>query len=350
MGKRRAMAVAIIGVFGVLPATAAAHSKTVYAGGPVKWANALSHKTGGGVDNFLINRVTINAGGTVVWNGASLSNGFHTVDIPALHGQDLPLIMPTGQQVSGANDAAGNPFWFNGQPVLSFNPALFAPIGTHSYSGASRIDSGLPLGPAHDFKVKFTKPGTYRYFCDVHPGMQGWVIVRPKGKTIPSAKADARALKAEEKHYAREAKRVDKTKPPADTVSVGGSGPGGLEVFAMFPATLKVNAGTTVKFMMSKSSREVHTATFGPAAYVTALANAFGQNPGSAPSALYPSDVPHITLTPTSHGNGFANTGAMDRDATTPLPPSNTITFTTAGTYHYECLIHPFMHGTIVVK
>ena len=350
MGKLRATALAVA-ILTILPSAAAAHTKTVYAGGPVKWSNQLGMKTGGGVNNYLIQRVTINVGDTVVWNGKSLSNGFHTVDIPAAGGSDLPLILPTGKTVSGANDAAGNPFWFNGQPALSFNPALFAPIGTHTYTGAKRLNSGLPLSPKpHDFKVKFTKPGRYRYFCDVHPGMSGWVIVKAKGKKIPSAKADKATLLAEEAHFLTEAKNVAKTKAPANTVSLGASGPGGLEVFAMFPATLTVSAGTTVTFAMSKASREVHTATFGPNGYIMNLANAFGQDPASAPSALYPSDVPHVTLTPTSHGNGFANTGALDQDASTPLRSSNTIRFTTPGTYHYICLIHPFMHGTVVVK
>ena len=55
-------------------------------------------------------------------------------------------------------------------------------------------------------------------------------------------------------------------------------------------------------------------------------------------------------LDPTSHGNGFANTGALDRDPTTRLPATERIDFTTPGTYHFQCLIHPFMHGTIVVE
>ena len=50
-----------------------------------------------------------------------------------------------------------------------------------------------------------------------------------------------------------------------------------------------------------------------------------------------------------AHGNGFANIGGLDRDPTTPLPASGQIKFTTPGTYHYACLIHPFMHGTIIV-
>jgi plastocyanin len=57
-----------------------------------------------------------------------------------------------------------------------------------------------------------------------------------------------------------------------------------------------------------------------------------------------------IVLTPTSHGNGFANTGALDRDAGTPLPAGNKIRFNTPGVYQYECLVHPFMRGTIVVS
>ena len=346
MGKLRAVAAAIA-VLAILPSAAAAHTKTVYAGGPVSWSSTLGVA---GVDNFLIHGVTINAGDTVVWSGQSLAFGFHTVDIPAVGGSDLPLILPTGAPVSGADDAAGNPFWFNGQPLLGFNPALFAPIGTHTYTGAERVDSGLPITAPHDFAVTFTKPGTYRYFCDVHPGMEGTVVVKAKGAPIPSDAADARELAAQEHRYAVEAKQLAEIKPPAGTVSVGASGPGGVELFAMFPSTLNVKSGTTVKFTMPTHSREVHTATFGPQDYLNALANAFGQNPASAPSALYPSDVPQITLSPTTHGNGFANTGAMDQDGTTPLPPSNTITFSSPGTYHYQCLIHPFMHGTIVVK
>ena len=52
----------------------------------------------------------------------------------------------------------------------------------------------------------------------------------------------------------------------------------------------------------------------------------------------------------TNHGNGFVSTGIIDRDATTPLNPGEAkITFNTAGTYSYICLIHPDMKGQIVV-
>ena len=345
-----------LGVLGLVVAAAAAfapaagaRTKVVYAGGPGTFAKALE-RHGAGVDNFLVNRITIHVGDTVEWTGASLSSGFHTVDIPKLHGSDLPLILPTGSIVTGANDAAGSPFWFNGKvPVLGFNPQLFMPVGGITYDGTTRVDSGLPFGKPHNFKVKFTTVGTFKYFCDVHYGMGGTVVVKPRGATIPSAKDDAATLKKEELTYFAEAKRVAKTKPPSGQVSVGASGPGGLEVFAMFPSVLNISAGTTVQFVMSRQTRETHTVTFGPHPYLDQLANSLA-GPSPSPVGIYPSDPPgQITMSPTSHGNGFANTGALDRDTGTPLPPLGAIKFTTPGTYNYQCLIHPFMRAKIIV-
>jgi plastocyanin len=339
-----------------LPAVAAAKTRVVYAGGPVAFQSQIGNKYGGSVNNFMLQRITINVGDSVVWNGKSLSNGFHTVDIPAKGGSDLALITPSGGTVPNTVvDAGGNPFWFDGKvPNLGLNPMLLAPSGAKTYNGHSRIDSGLPLGPKPvDFKVKFTKAGTYEYFCDVHPGMHGWVIVRPDGKKVPSAKADAKALKASEKHYVAEVKALAKTNVTGANVQLGAAKPDGAEILAFFPATLQVNAGTTVTFMMAKNTRETHTASFGPNDYLNTQANNFiGPTGGVNPIAAFPSDPPgSITLTPTSHGNGFANTGVLDQDpATVTIPASGKIDFTTPGTYHYICLIHSFMHGTIVVK
>jgi plastocyanin len=351
---KRLWLVVVLTVLGALAMSspAGARTKVVYAGGPAKWQGSLAKRTGAGVDNFLVNRITINVGDTVDWNGASLSSGFHTVDIPKLNGSDLALITGTGKTVQGVNDAAGNPFWFNGKvPVLSFNTALFGPSGPKGYNGTTRVDSGLPLGKPHDFKVKFLTPGTYKYFCDVHYGMHGVVVVKAKGASVPTAQQDAATLQGEERSYTAEAQRVDRTKVHGNRVSVGASGPGGVEVFAMFPSVLRIKAGTTVQFAMSKDTREVHTASFGPAKYLGPLAKSIAGAPAPSPAAIYPSDPPgQIVLSPGSHGNGFANTGLMDRDATTPLPAFGAIKFTQPGTYRYECLIHPFMHGVVIVK
>jgi plastocyanin len=361
-----------VGVIGVacvataaiaLPATAGARTKTVFAGTPPATKHLASKLLGNGfkafaqkyqpgVNAFSNQTVTINQGDTVKWVG--LAANFHTVDLPGPGGQDLPLFVP-GATVTGVNDFAGNPFWFNNHvPSLGFNPKLFAPIGGSTYNGSARIDSGLPVFPSssNTLKVTFTKPGVYKYFCDIHANMFGFVVVRAKGKPVPSGKEDAAALTKQLTTDILAAKKLPGAKLPKNHVSLGMSTSGGLELYAMFPATLHVKAGTVVTFAMSRDSREVHTAAFGPASYRTTLANSLN-GPAIDQQALYPSSSPQlgpIQLSPTSHGNGFANTGGLDRDNTTPLPASGRITFTTPGTYHYQCLIHPFMHGTIIVK
>jgi plastocyanin len=340
-----------------LPATAAASTKTVFAG-PPPTTQKLAGKVLGksfvqtynpDVNDFFLHRVTINAGDSVSF----IQAGFHTIDLPGKSGQDLPLILASSTKVSDVKDAAGSPFWFNGVvPNLNLNPALFARSKSTVYNGSTRLDSGLPpnSGKPKPFTVKFTKAGVYKYFCDIHLGMVGFVVVKPKGKTVPTAKQDAAALKTQITGDLNTAKGLAKTKVAADNVSLGEGAPGGVELFTMFPSTLTVKTGTTVTFSISKNSREVHTATFGPVPYLTALANGLFATPGPTAQGAYPSSPTQpILLNTTSHGNGFGNIGVVDTDSTSPNPTSGKITFTAPGTYNFICLVHPFMHGTVVV-
>jgi plastocyanin len=308
---------------------------------------AFATKYSPDVNDFFLHRVTINQGDTVKFQ----INGFHTVDLPVKGGPDLPFIVP-GATVSGDKDSAGNLFWFNGHvPSLSINFRLLSAIGGSTYNGSARVDSGIFTGNGNPppFPIKFTKAGTYKYFCDVHPGMVGYVVVRPKGKTIPTAAQDAAALASQAKTDIAGLKAAAKLKPSGNTVSLGSAGPNGVEDFAMFPSRLSVKVGTTVTFTMSRDSREVHTASFGPTAYLLGAANSI-PSPAPEQQVWYRSDPGALTLAgPQTHGNGFVNTGILDSDPTTPQPFSSKIKFTKAGTYPYICLIHRFMQGTIVV-
>lgn len=64
---------------------------------------------------------------------------------------------------------------------------------------------------------------------------------------------------------------------------------------------------------------------------------------------LYPSSQHGPIEVPGTHGNGFANSGGLDRGDDAPFRAQAKFTFTAPGTYHYVCLLHPFMQGTIVV-
>jgi plastocyanin len=350
--------VAVGGVIAGLavPAAAVARTKSVIAGPPAatgKIAKPLlpkgfKAKYNPDIADFFLHRVTINAGDSVRFQ----INGFHTVDIPAKGQGDLPLFLPTKNVTTGVNDAAGNPFWFDGKlPVIGFNPALLGASGGTTYDGSKRIDSGLPLGPPKPLKVTFTKAGVYKFYCDVHPGMVGYVVVKPRNKPVPTARQDLRSLTSQITRDVLSARKLSRTKVTGDNVSLGASNSFGVELFSMFPATVSVKKGTVVTFAMSKDTRQTHTASFGPLSYVSSLANAFGSSLTLPSEGVYPSSPTQpISETQTAHGNGFANTGVLDQDpTTTALPPAGKIRFDQAGIYHFICLIHPFMHGTIVV-
>ena len=116
-----------------------------------------------------------------------------------------------------------------------------------------------------------------------------------------------------------------------------------------------LQTGTTVKFQMTKGSYEAHTATFGPGniedpqSFLGSLAASF-ESPAIDPRGVYPSDVTPVSLSPTTHGNGFWNSGVLDAVKGSPLPESSSVKFDTPGTYTYYCLIHPFMRGTVTVQ
>lgn len=340
------------------PVAANASTKVVYMGPAPKDENALN-KYGADVDDYFPHGITIHAGDRVKF----LPVNFHTVDFPK-KGQKgpLPFAAPTGSNVSGSSDAAGNAFWFNGQAQIGFNPALFPPkFGKSvSYSKSSGVQSGPPVtnkpGP---FTVKFTKTGSYTYYCDIHPGMKGVVHVVAKTAKAPSARADAKTIRNQVKRDLSLAKKATKAKPAAaNTVDVGYAAGHGVEYFGFLPGNLSVKTGTTVNFTMTKGSVEIHTATFGPGdpekdpnSYLGQIASSF-QGPGPFdPRAVYPSDPPGAvaSFTKSSHGNGFWGSGILDTLAATPQPLANSVRFDEPGTYDYYCMIHPFMHGTVTV-
>ena len=339
----------------IFPASASALAKTVFAGAPKAQTKKLAGQLLGknvkavkadhpGFLAFHIRTVTIHQGDSVTW--LRLGGGFHTVDFPGTSGSDLPLFVHGGT-VSGVNDAAGSPFWYDGQPSVEFNPQLNSPIGRKTYNGTARVDSGAS---ANTFKLTFTKPGVYKYFCDIHPGMIGYVVVKAKGKPIPPAAADATTLTKELTASIRAVAKLTRTKPPADTVDLGAGAPG-VALYRFFPATLSVKAGTVVTFSVPPGEQtEGHTASFGPTAYLQAISKS-SSDAATQETALPSSDPAQgpIQLSPSSHGNGFASTGILDRDPSGLFPSTEKIQFTTPGTYHFYCLIHPFMNGTIVV-
>jgi plastocyanin len=339
-----------------IPATAGAATKTVEAG---PFGKTVQEKffngAAGDANQYFRKKVTIHRGDKVKWN----INGFHSVTFVP-DGEDPPgLITPDpANPVSGQVDAAGVPFFFNGQPNLNLNLLAAAPQGdatTHDPSALT--SSGLPLAPGAPpaYTLKFPKLGTYTYLCTVHPGMDAKVkVVRP-GRPIPSAKKDRKAAKKEQAKALKKTQQLSAGQGTGDlqnAIQAGNDRAGGATVFKYFPENATVKAGDTITLQMPPSSSEVHSFTFGPSndkdLYVDQIASTLlGQvfNPIGA----YPSDPPVATYTPGMHGNGYWNSGLLDSDDASPLPQNTQVKFGAAGTYGYLCLIHPFMKGSVTV-
>jgi plastocyanin len=339
----------------IAPATVAhGATKTVYMGLPSAKQRVFAN-VGADLNAFLPGTITIHRGDKVRF----LPQGFHDVDLPARGHQPAPLLT-AGAAIAGATDAQGVPYWFNGSPDLQFTPVLLTSMygRTVTYNGSKDVISGLPPSSRpKPLTVRFTKTGTFTYYCNVHPGMKAKVhVVAPKAKA-PSKRSDAKLVSKQVAADLKEAKRLQNPTVAANNVLLGNAGKGGVEVYAFFPASQTVPVGTTVTFSMSPKSFEAHTATTGPGDPESQPDSFLGKLAGSLEgqidqAAIYPSDAPPgpASLTPSTHGNGFWGTGFLDSSSATPIPSSGQVKIDAVGTYTFYCLIHPFMKATITAS
>jgi plastocyanin len=364
------------------PVAAQAKVKTVTEGLPIKdQAKFLQTAYEADAIDYFPHTVTIHVGDSVKF----APTAFHNIDIPALKGgkQQAPLsLLVPSTVITGDNDAAGTPFWFNGQrPNVGFNAKLLPPnfsvdysptkvpghkVVKATYNGSKAVTSTIPFnaGPPST-QVKFTRAGTYTVYCDLHAGMKGVVRVLPKKKRIPTAKADAKALKKQVARDFKVAKTLKQVQVPANTVDVGSAGKYGVEYFGYLPKTLTVPVHTTVTFQITPQSFEDHTATTAAAqnadpedttrnSHLGTIAKSFFSTQFD-PEGVWASDPTEpASLTRASHGDGFWNSGVLAPAAHNPFPTLITdkraVTFDQAGTYEFYCMVHPQMHGTVIVQ
>jgi plastocyanin len=335
----------------LIPAAAAqGATKDMFAGTPPK--GLLKGVPEFATDNaFYPKRVTIHKGDRVSFQIV----GFHNAFLPK-KGAAVPELfaLDPSTPVKDVKDAAGADFWFNGQPSVGINPGVAAPTGGKSYDGSEAVGSGLPLaGPPKPMKVKFPKKGTYTVLCSLHPGMKGTVVVKGKKAHIPAKKQDRKRIKKQAKAASKLAKKlVAGQGVPSGNVIKAGNDKKGVATLAFFPAKKTVKVGQPVTFTMSSKSTETHNVAFGPEAYAAELAQAFIGPAGLDARTVYPSEPfgTQLVVNGTSHGNGFVNTGMLDDVKASPLPKSNTVTFSKPGTYQYYCIVHGAdMKGTVTV-
>jgi plastocyanin len=331
----------------LIPSAAQAATKPVFRGPPPK--GALKGVKGPAADaNFYPDRVTISPGDSIKLNTVGFGD---TIFVPK--GEAVPgfAVPNPDSPVTGAKDAAGNDLWFNGQAPFAPNLAALSRGGGKVVDGTKVVSSGLALdGPAKPWKVRFPKAGTYTLRSVLHPGVKLRVNV-VKGERS-SKRADARRVQKQLRANAKLAKRLLASDGPSGDTILAGNDAKGIATIAFFPARKTVNVGDTVTFSMSKSSIETHNVAFGPKDYLDGHAQRFF-GPVFEPFVTFRSEAPgtSIVFDGANHGNGWVNTGVLDANSATPIPSSDRITFTKAGTYKYYCAVHGNdMTGEITVQ
>jgi plastocyanin len=309
------------------------------------------------LNQFMPSKLVIAAGDKVTFSSAT----FHTV---TYNPKPIPPFVPDPAKgtYSGINDAAGTPFYFDGQGKFIYNLQAFGPFGPKTISGKTPASSGILSPPSEKAPpatatYSFPTPGTFTLFCTLHAGMKATVVVKPAGAAVPKtpAQVQADALLAQTAGWAKAKALEASVKVPPNTVAMGIGG--AVTLFAFRPKLLTVKAGTTVTFL-NRAPSEAHNLVFGPPKYIEQFGkktDILPQGPTSpnqaSPVFPYGTDKkPYTYDGATTHGNGFFGT-ELTAGAPIGLPRSSKITFTTPGTYKYFCLLHgPDMGGTIVVK
>jgi plastocyanin len=303
----------------------------------VTWLNDDGAKHTVTADNASFDSGTLNAGANFVTSFTTLGSftyvcNFHgnmsgTVNVTGASGGPTPppaTVPPTTQPpvptpppavnppAPGAAAAPGAPAGPTNVSVGIANN-LFSPAtvtvnagSTVTWSNSDTVthtataddgsfSSGL-VKKATSWAHTFATPGTFTYFCEIHPEMTGTVIaIAPNGTAPPAAPAAAAATGS-----------ISATGTTGGTTSTGSAGAasGSITISdsGFTPASFRVAVGGTVTF--ANNGKAMHTVTAGN---------------GSFDSDMIKS------------GGTWAHT------------------FTTAGSFAYSCILHPNMRGTINV-
>jgi plastocyanin len=121
-------------------------------------------------------------------------------------------------------------------------------------------------------------------------------------------------------------------------------------VMAYFPDTLHIHVGDTV--LWQQNTHEIHTVTFLAGTTAPILIVPVPPPPPTLPGPLMLNPLAVNPIPPQGgpyDGSTYANSGIMSTDP--GFPTQFSLTFTKAGSFTYECLVHGMMmSGTLVVE
>lgn len=313
--RRRFIALASACLLAVLGlSSSAAHATTT----PRTWVVQVGQQTSSGSVqgmSYGTPSIWIDKGDSVRWVANSME--IHTVSFINASHPAVPFDGTTAYEVTPTPQT-----WISA-------PGQFRNSGIMS----TMADSGPP--PIKTYTLKFTGIGTYKYICFVHgQAMTGTVYVRAAGTPYPHTQAQynlaAANLRAAVIEHGLNLWSTAFSHATSHKVLIGTADMRAM-VMRFVASTVSISAGDSITFDMGANSIPVpHTVTFG----------------------TEPADPSTVVGNPAAYAGGDLSSGIL-------LPPNfgppgshtYTVTFTTAGTYHYKCMFHDGMGmvGTIIV-
>jgi plastocyanin len=267
--------------------------------------------------------ITAEAGDTIVFHNAS---------------SEAPHTFTFGVKADRSNSPAPD-------SPKGLNPAVFAPCylkagasktltscANHvlpAYDGTGYWNSGavFPGPTAKDVQIKLASnipDGTYTFVCVLHSAMNGVLTIGKDRKTPAEVSAQASKDEASAKTAAL-AVKVPPTEP--NTITAGWGTPS-VSYNEFAPLQITVPVGTTVKWV-DRHPEEPHTVTF--------------ESPFKSPSD------PGVPA-PGGVKSGGAYSGGFSHSGFIGGPQTFSLKFVKKGSYNFVCVIHPGMHGTVVVS
>ncbi len=267
-------------------------------------------------------------------------------------GYAVNMFLPTSTYIR-AGDTVTWSFTWDEPHTVTFgqpqgDPTAPAASNTATYDGTGVVNSGLVFptpGQESTFSVTFTKEGSYDYYCVIHPGMTGQVVVQGAGIGEQDTQVAVDSRGAADYTSAINALKAaagsQAAKPVAVTAGTGGGKKYTLavssatdlpqgDVMQFFPASLNIGVNDQVEFVSNVQTP--HDVVFpGPAdlngppppelANFDPFTGDFNYTPGVKLDNSKPVISPII-------GVGY------------PAGKSASFSFAKAGTYQFACVLH----------
>ena len=282
----------------------------------------------------------------------------------------LPSLLPEGPG-DAFQSAAQACFLASGEPSLKPDVACTtAQMTQPAFSGKQTFFNSGWLTSDKVFQVKLASDiahGTYRYMCLLHrAGMTGKITVVAKATAVQSV------AEAKQKGDKQLADIVTALQPAVDqlhkaTADQAWAGFGsekvqnaGINEFSPKPISIPVGGSVTwtvlgphtISFNAPQDAKGVRSAAPDGSVHINVKSVAPSNSPGQAPPpANAPPPAPNAPPTLIDAGK-WDGTGFHSSGLIISFPPALSaykLTFTTAGTYKYVCLIHDKMEGAVKV-